>query len=486
MEEIFISYKRERRAAAEHLAEILRAHGFTVWFDYGLIAGHDWQPQLDAKLDAAKVVLVLWCARAAQSDAVKYEAARAFRRGTLLPSKIETCDLGADEKQHFVDLTKWDGAPRSFHLDALVETLEKRLARKANIDRDRLVGYDQAWRRFGSLSMAAQPLNESPALPKGSSLVEVGPDRTRRAFVPGKGKRDWFCDGDGLPEMVVVPCGTYMRGSNAYEIAKWNKRFATDFPDLSRRQAPANAEGPQMRVSIERPFAVARFAVTVKQFFAFTDDCDYTFVSDHGTWVFGQDMHIVIGTQGFQQADDHPIYGVSWIAARTYCAWLSEKTGYQYRLPSEAEWEYAARAGTFTSAWCDDGSLWDNESAKHYANCTSDRTVSVDRYSPNPWGLYQMLGNVDEWCEDRWHDDYSQARTDQFPQLEEMRCVVETDLKGSSTALPLTEEAGARVLRGGYWDSGAWYARSAARRSGQTGGGDPVAGFRVVREVVNP
>jgi len=129
-----------------------------------------------------------------------------------------------------------------------------------------------------------------------------------------------------------------------------------------------------------------------------------------------------------------PVINVSWNDAHAYAQWLSRKTGTRYRLPSEAEWEYAARAGTIAARYwgetigsghadCDAcGSQWDNK-----------QTAPVGSFKPNPWGLYDMLGNVKEWVEDCWNDDYRAAPSD-----------------GSAW---LSGDCEKRVLRGGSWNN---------------------------------
>jgi TIR domain len=156
MDEIFLSYKSERRRAAEHLAEILLRHGFSVWFDYGLIKGRDFAQQIDRKVREAKAVVVLWCSMSVHSRWVGEEADLAQKLDTLIPAKIEPCELPVGfRRQEFIDLTSWDGSPRSYHLDQLIEALEQRIGRRAKPDTDALREYEKLWRRFGALPLSA-------------------------------------------------------------------------------------------------------------------------------------------------------------------------------------------------------------------------------------------------------------------------------------------------------------------------------------------
>ncbi len=155
---------------------------------------------------------------------------------------------------------------------------------------------------------------------------------------------------------------------------------------------------------------------------------------------------------GFTQDDSHPVVCVTWDDAKAYAAWLEKVTGRPYRLLSEAEWEYVARAGTVTPFW------WGSSIAPAQANYDGnyvyagggskgefrEGTVPVGSFDPNPWGLYNVHGNVWEWCEDTWHDSYRGAPTD-----------------GSAWVSKGIDRG--RVVRGGGWRSDPRYLRAAAR-----------------------
>src|SRR5262245_21993377 len=114
MADIFISYKSERRAAAEHLAEVLNDYGYSVWWDYGLISGRDFGRQIETELRAAKAVIVLWCSRAVDSEWVREEANLAKQLNKIIPTKIEAVDLPLGfSLAQTLDLSAWDGAPQS-------------------------------------------------------------------------------------------------------------------------------------------------------------------------------------------------------------------------------------------------------------------------------------------------------------------------------------------------------------------------------------
>jgi formylglycine-generating enzyme required for sulfatase activity len=194
-------------------------------------------------------------------------------------------------------------------------------------------------------------------------------------------------------------------------------------------------ERPQHTVTIEKPFAVARFAVTFDEWDACAADggCNGYAPMDQG-WGRGR----------------RPVINVSWDDASAYAAWLSRKTGKTYRFLSEAEREYVTRAGTTTPFWWGapiatsqanyDGTVaYDNAPAGEYRG----KTLPVDSFQPNDWGLYQVHGNIWEWVADCYRDSYAGSPTD-----------------GSAWT---SAECSFRVLRGGSWISSSRDLRSANR-----------------------
>ncbi len=111
MVDVFISYQSERRKAAAHFAKILECYGYTVWYDYSLVKGRDFAAQIDAKIRESKAVIVLWCSKSVRSEWVAAEAALAAKLDTLVPAKIEPCELRVDfREKDYIDLTGWGGA----------------------------------------------------------------------------------------------------------------------------------------------------------------------------------------------------------------------------------------------------------------------------------------------------------------------------------------------------------------------------------------
>ena len=256
-----------------------------------------------------------------------------------------------------------------------------------------------------------------------------------------------FRDCPDCPLVRVLPAGRFVMGS----------------PD---REAGRNSsEGPQHEVTIPRSFAIGIYDVTRAQFEVFAREarygsdpkCDWRSPKSRG--------------QSINQGPRDPVVCVSWSDARAYAKWLSGKTGHSYRLPSEAEWEYAARAGSQAAR------PWGKASARDFANYGSDECCAAfaggrDRWfytSPsgsfpqNAFGLYDMLGNVWQRTEDCGHESYSGAPRD-------------------GSAWVVGGDCTKRMVRGGAWFVSVDQLRSAARASDPAEFRISDIGFRVVRE----
>jgi formylglycine-generating enzyme required for sulfatase activity/class 3 adenylate cyclase len=218
------------------------------------------------------------------------------------------------------------------------------------------------------------------------------------------------------PEMNMLRGGSFMMGSN-------------DDP----------TEKPVRQVSI-KPFAISRYPISVREWneCAAAKACGFTATGK----------------------DDAPVTNVSWSDAKQFAAWLAGATRKAYRLPSEAEWEYAARGGTQTRYW------WGDQFQSGMANCkncadvpAAEQPIKAGSLAPNPFGLYDMGGGVDQWVEDCWHKNYLGAPSDGSPWVE--------------------TECGSHVLRSGSWRNDARYARPANRDSYDTNVRYPTHGLRV-------
>jgi len=260
---------------------------------------------------------------------------------------------------------------------------------------------------------------------------EVARRDPARSVKPGSGAsfRDRLADGQPCaycPEMVVAPAGSFMMGSPPNEAGR------------------NRDEGPQHTVAIARPYAVGKFEVT----FAEWDAC-----AANG----GCPSNPRPVDQGWGRGR-RPVISVSWNDAKEYVGWLSRTTGKIYRLLSEAEWEYAARAGTMTRYAFGD-TISKSQAQYSQAHHEADKTAKVGTFQPNAWGLYDMHGNVSEWVEDTYHPNYEGAPVD-----------------GS---VWLGGDLSYHVVRGGSWGSYSNDFRSANRGAMARTGSD--VGFRVAR-----
>jgi formylglycine-generating enzyme required for sulfatase activity len=260
-----------------------------------------------------------------------------------------------------------------------------------------------------------------------------------------------FRDCPDCPEMVTIPSGQFQMGSPPSEHGRFD------------------AEGPQHSVSV-RSVAFGRYLVTVQQYSVFVRETGYE--TGPCDWPSGTSWQ----SSGFVPLD--PVVCVSWHDAQAYVAWLNGKVhgrlpvaagdSQPYRLPSEAEWEYAARADSGTARW------WGEAIGDGNANCNgcgspwdNKQIAPVGSFAANPFGLFDMLGNVWQWTDDCWNESYAGAPKD-----------------GSAWR---TGDCGKRVLRGGSWSNLAKFVRAAARNRDDAGARShdyaSYAGFRVVRSL---
>jgi formylglycine-generating enzyme len=284
------------------------------------------------------------------------------------------------------------------------------------------------------------------------------------------------------PELVLIPKGTFTMGVPSQE--------------EEREGVPKQFRGwsaPRRAVNIAEPFWLGRYPVTRGQFAAFVADKGYKTADealtyepdDKGKWEYKLRKPRDWRNAGFPQTDHDPVVCVSHEDATEYVKWLQDITGKPYRLPSEAEWEYAARAGTTTARFWGDG----RSDAARYAKIADralmarmNRSFDAERFFdsdsgypftapagtflPNPFGLYDMLGNVWEWTADCWNEDLNGQPTD-----------------GSART---TGDCSRRVVRGGSWGSDPRGVRAGDRDWYSTGDRNDYTGIRVARTHFNP
>ena len=280
-------------------------------------------------------------------------------------------------------------------------------------------------------------------------------ERRRRAMEPGRRFRD--CP--DCPEMVVVPAGSFMMGSPATEQGRYED------------------EGPVHRVTIAQPFAVGVHEVTRGEFARFVRETNRAM--DNGCSVWDRNQRNWVGgynwrNPGFEQTDRHPVVCVSWVDAQAYVGWLSQETGQRYRLLSESEWEYVARAGTRAARWwgesasgqCRHANGADVSTTFDWRVSCNDghaRAAPVGTYTKNGYGLHDVLGNVWEWTQDCWNGNYRGAPMD-------------GRARGQGEG-----DCSQRVKRGGSWYYDRRSLRSAVRSRDSTRYRGDESGFRLAR-----
>jgi formylglycine-generating enzyme required for sulfatase activity len=246
-------------------------------------------------------------------------------------------------------------------------------------------------------------------------------------------------------KMVLIPAGEFLMGSPESEKDRYED------------------EGPQHRVRITKSFYFGQYPVTLGQFLTFYHDANYKLEMERdrkGDYGYddGKESEKRPWAPGFENGMDHPVLWVSWNDAVAFCEWLSKKEGKEYRLPTEAQWEYACRAGSTTRYYFGDSESELSDYAWYHANAGS-KTHPVGEKKPNAWGLYDMQGNVWQWCADWYGGEYYAASPVDDPQG--------------------PDSGSLRVRRGGSWRFTAGFCRSAIRYSSSPGYRGDFLGLRV-------
>ncbi|MGB7946450.1 MAG: formylglycine-generating enzyme family protein, partial [Candidatus Binatia bacterium] len=262
--------------------------------------------------------------------------------------------------------------------------------------------------------------------------LQMSPDSWagQSGLKPGEVFRDRLKTGSQGPEMVVIPAGRFRMG------------------DIQGKHG--KNERPVHEVNIARRFAISKYEITFDEYDEFAKATGRKLPDDEG-WGRGR----------------QPVIYVSWNDAVAYAAWLSQQTDMRYRLPSETEWEYAARGGTETVFW------WGNDVKQGLANCIGcgsqwdgKQTAPVGSFKLNPFGLYDTSGNVSEWVQDCRHENYQGAPVD-----------------GSAWEEKGGGDCGVRGIRGGMWLWAHDYVRSSSRFQNRPTRSGRAIGFRLVREI---
>ena len=462
MPDIFISYSRNDREKVRMVAEALEEVGFSVWWDPEIPPGESFADVIDRNLRGAKCVLVVWSQSSIISNWVQEEADDGMTRNALIPVMIDDIELPRGFKRlQTADLRNWKGDTKDPNWQLILGQVGKLVAaRKSEAQRSAPKKAAAAGARADAVSA---PTPSRPAKKSGGPMAAIlgligvviaggagyyflsnnasGPQITADApkqEEPEIKTGTVFRDCDSCPEMVSIAGGSVFKMGAA-----------------TGERSADRAETPQIEITLARPFAIGAYEVTYDEWAVCVADggCSAYEPADMG-WGKGR----------------RPLVNVSFNDAQSYLTWLSAKTGETYRLPSEAEWEFSARAGSEEAFAFGAGvraAQANFDAAKYpYAGAPNERsqgkTTPVGTYAANGFGLYDMHGNVWEWTADCWRSSHLNAPTD-----------------GS----PVSGSCSERVLKGGAWNAGGWRLRSAHRKGVNARDRDFDTGFRVARDL---
>ncbi|MFV2055696.1 MAG: SUMF1/EgtB/PvdO family nonheme iron enzyme [Thiohalomonadales bacterium] len=489
MSDIFLSYAKSDRKTAKALAGHLQSLDYDVWWDHEIQPGKEFRRVIDEEITKAKVVLVLWSKQAIQSRWVQDEANEALEQEKLIPVLIEDVKqpMGFRQLQACI-LYDNKAIEKASEFRKLIEYLRTRILPKTaapdkpqpisppvetttegdavkykpillwnivlgvvlitgvivyakfvpqiNEDGgDAITQQLERQRRESAQFKAAKEDKQATLLAKQQQNAQaktvVTPPRASASTVanrpqPGTTFQDTLKDGNKGPEMRVLKGGRFLMGAADKEPGSYKSEF------------------PQHEVLI-RSFVIGRSEVTFADYARFAKATGTALPDDLGMgW------------------GPRPVFRVNWNAAQAYAAWLSTQTGKDYRLPTEAEWEYTARAGGNTSYW------WGNAIGSNNANCNGcgshwdkKQRAPVKSLKPNGFGVYDTVGNVWEWVQDCYHDNYGNAPAD-----------------GSAWE---STNCASRVLRSGSWNGDPQFVRSANRNGDTPGNRGSDIGFRLAR-----
>jgi formylglycine-generating enzyme required for sulfatase activity len=455
---VFLSYSHRdeelRNELVQHLSGLVRSGKIEIWHDRKILAGTEWAEQIDKNLEQAQIVLFLVSADFIDSQyCFDIEMTRALERHNgktahVIPVIVRDCDW------HHAPFAKLQAVPTDgkavmiwgadrYAQDRAWTVVAKEIGKIAQQILDELqapkVVKEKALQETVQNKETPEPqakeLEPQPSRKMVSLSDESESSKNFKFEVTGENVKDqetvrfpnkveFFTEdlGNGVTvDMVKIPGGTFQMGSNEHE-----------------------SEQPLHTVMVA-PFWMGKYSVTQAQY-----------------------ESVMEKNPSKSKGAKRPVETVSWHNAVEFCKRLSQKTGQNYRLPSEAEWEYACRAGTTTPFHF--GTTLTTDLANYTGN-HSYSTVEVEKYLkettevgtflPNNFGVYDMHGNVWEWCEDNWHRDYQEAPHD-----------------GSAWVNKGDDDY--RRVRGGSWSSRQWSCRSAYRYYSRPYSSGSDIGFRVV------
>jgi sulfatase modifying factor 1 len=464
--EVFLSYSMKNKDWADAACAVLEKRRLRCWIaPRDILPGTEWGAAIMGGIASCKIMVLIFSAHANASPQVRREVERAISKGMpLLPVRIEDV-LPDGAMEYALGNTHWLDAftpSRERHLEALAGAVEALIVRETPIrppvtpahpaEEPRPPGTRPPmdaffWRSVFSKPEEPRPPGTRPPMgrwiaaafdaiqPIEASKPEPTPSADRVLTLPPAVDETLITNSLGMT-FRLIPAGEFLMGSD-------------DSDPMASSDEKVN--GKKHHVRITKAFYLGTTEVTVGQFRKFVDQSGYQTEAEKAgegkTW----------RSSGYPQTDDHPVVYVSWNDAKAFCDWLSKKEGETYRLPTEAEWEYSCRAGQASRYSSGD----DPESLATVGNVGgSGGPKPVGKLQRNPFGLFDMHGNVWEWCAD-WYDDYYAKSPTDDP--------------------PGPPNGASRVIRGGSWGSGGRYCRSASRNGDGPADRDYFMGFRVAR-----
>jgi sulfatase modifying factor 1 len=421
--DVFISHSTKDKAAADAVCAALETNGVRCWIaPRNIKPGEKWATSILRGIAECRMMVLVFSEHANGSEHIQREVERAVHRGIpIAPLRVQEV-MPKDDLEYFLSSSHW--------MDALTPPLENHLR-------------EFTLKVRGLLEIGGEPPGAAPDL---SAAVA---ERQGRSTAPPSGRRGrlplllaltvsllagvavtaWVFRGELFRRVADATHSQPLeRGSpeTPVRVNTFGMRFTRVEPGEFLMGSPAGEEGhgadeTQHKVKLTKPFFMGTHLVTRGHFAAFVKDAAYRTDAEKEGWAYAYDgttFDKVSGASwlkpGFDQTDDHPVIEVSWNDAQAFCQWLSKKEGNKYRLPSEAEWEYACRAGTHAAYFWGDSP----DGGWGFANCADltarDKfnwegvfnwrdgfyTSPVGSFKPNPWGLNDMIGNALEWCAD--------------------------------------------------------------------------------------
>jgi formylglycine-generating enzyme required for sulfatase activity len=420
--QIFLAHASEDKPAVLALYDRLKQAGYKPWLDKkDLIPGQIWRDEIPKAIKASQIFLACLSAKSANKQGyiqrelrIALDTLGEMLPGTIffIPMRLEECEI-PDLRLAEVSLNLQDIHRLDYWQEDGFEQLE------------RAIGYQ----------FKLEP-EEPKQLLSVFNFEVVGVNAKGEQIKKESKQSQYFREdlGKGITlEMVAIPGGTFLMGTEDEEIERLVKKF--NWEGFRR-------ERPQHEVTVP-PFFMGKYPITQAQWKAIASRTDLKVKQDLDFKpAYFKDR---------PDSDRRPVEQVNWYDAIEFCARLSKLTVREYRLPSEAEWEYACRAGTTTPFYFGEtitGELANYNASNTYADEPNgeyrNETTPVGQFPPNAFGLYDMHGNVREWCADTWHDNYDGAPTDGSVWIE----------NGNDNRSP---------LRGGSWGYNPTYCRSAIR-----------------------